>query len=143
MFKTTQEVSVLGICLPDATASLEADGLNFASVNSGRRAIDMLRMLRFDLLLIGPKMPDISVWEFVRRARVGWPWQKWCLVSEGLTEQQEITARMMGVTKIFEVMPGSDELNELTSRLRDRAERAVLNGKYENVFEPIKLRSAL
>jgi len=100
-------------------------------------------MLRFDLLLIGPAVPDISIWEFVRRARIGWPWPKWALVGERISEQQEITARMMGVTKIFETFPTSQELMELTGQLRARAAQSVLNRTYEAQPEVAKARSAV
>jgi DNA-binding response OmpR family regulator len=143
MFKTTQDVAVLAVCVNEPPQEIQTEGLTFCSVNSARRAIDMLRMLRFDLLLVGPNVPDISTWEFVRRAKIGWPWQKWALVGERITEQQEITARMMGVTKVFETFPTPEELLELTSALRARAAQAVLNGTYEAQAEQAKLRSAV
>jgi len=46
--------------------------LNFCSVRSGRRAIDMMRMLSFDLVVVGMRIPDLSTWDFLRRIRTGW-----------------------------------------------------------------------
>ncbi len=129
MFKSQDDqVAVLGVCVEEPAMVGRVEGMNFCTVKSGRRAIDMLRMLSFDMVLVGMRIPDISSWDFVRRVRTGWPWQKWALVGGAISEQQEITARMFGATKIYDVMPSSDELFELTNNLRKKAALAVLNG---------------
>jgi CheY-like chemotaxis protein len=131
MFKCQDDqLAVLGLCVEEPMMVGRVAGLNYHSVNSGRRAIDMLRMLSFDLVLVGMRVPDVSAWDVVRRIRTAWPWQKWALVAPRLTEQQEITARMFGSIKIYEAMPSSDELFELTSRLRQRAATAVLHSQF-------------
>jgi len=131
MFKSQEDqVAVLGICVDEPEMVGKTEGLNFCAVRSGRRAVDMLRMLSFDLVLVGMRIPDINTWDFVRRLRTGWAWQKWALVGGAITEQQEITARMFGPIKIYDVMPSSDELIELTNALREKAAMAVLNQNY-------------
>src|ERR1700753_2280162 len=110
MFKSHEEqFAVLGVCVDDPARIGRVEGLNYTAVRSGRRAIDMLRMLSFDLVVVGMRIPDIATWDFVRRVRTGWAWQKWALVGGAITEQQEITARMFGSVKIYDVMPSSDE----------------------------------
>ena len=95
----------------------------------------MLRMLSFDLVIVGMRIPDISTWDFVRRVRTGWAWQKWALVGGGIggmiTDDQERSARMFGSIRIYDVMPSSDEVLELASSLRERAAQAVLNQTYD------------
>ncbi len=131
MFKCQEDqLSILGLCVEEPMLIGRVAGLNYHAVNSGRRAIDMLRMLSFDLVLVGMRVPDVSAWDLVRRMRTAWPWQKWSLVAARLTEQQEITARMFGAIKIYEETPSSDELFELTARLRDRAQTAVLHSQF-------------
>ena len=131
MFKSQDDqVAVLGVCVDEPELIGKTEGLNFCSVRSGRRAIDMLRMLSFDLVMVGMRIPDLNTWDFVRRLRTGWAWQKWALVGGAISEQQEITARMFGPIRIYDVMPSSDELIELTSALRQRAAMAVLNQNY-------------
>ena len=97
------------------------EGLDFCTVRSGRRAIDMLRMLSFGSGRSSACGFLISLtWDFVRRVRTGWAWQKWALVGGAITEQQEITARMFGSVKIYDVMPSSDEVLQLASHLREK-----------------------
>jgi hypothetical protein len=124
MFKSQNEqVAVLGVCVDEPAMVGRTERLDFCSVRSGRRAVDMMRM------------PDINTWEFVRRVRTGWAWQKWGLVGGGIggliTDDQERTARMFGSVRIFDVMPSSDEVLQLASALRERAAQSVLNQTYD------------
>jgi len=131
MFKSQDDqVAILGVCVDEPAMVGKTEGMNFCSVRSGRRAIDMMRMLSFDLVVVGMRIPDLSTWDFIRRIRTGWAWQKWALVGGAITEQQEITARMFGPLKIYDVMPSSDELLQLTAALREKAAMAVLNQNY-------------
>ena len=135
MFKSqNDQVTVLGLCVEEPAMVGRTEGLDFCSVRSGRRAIDMLRMLSFDLVIVGMRIPDITTWDFVRRVRTGWAWQKWALVGGALTEQQEITARMFGSVKIYDVMPSSDEVLQLASHLREKATLSVLNQTYDRNY---------
>ena len=135
MFKSqNDQVTVLGLCVEEPAMVGRTEGLDFCSVRSGRRAIDMLRMLSFDLVIVGMRIPDISTWDFVRRVRTGWAWQKWALVGGAITEQQEITARMFGSVKIYDVMPSSDEVLQLASHLREKATLSVLNQTYDRNY---------
>jgi len=135
MFKSqNDQVTVLGLCVEEPAMVGRTEGLDFCSVRSGRRAIDMLRMLSFDLVIVGMRIPDITTWDFVRRVRTGWAWQKWALVGGAMTDQQEITARMFGAVKIYDVMPSSDEVLELASHLREKAAMSVLNQTYDRNY---------
>jgi CheY-like chemotaxis protein len=135
MFKSqNDQVTVLGVCVEEPAMVGRTEGLDFCSVRSGRRAIDMLRMLSFDLVVVGMRIPDLSTWDFVRRVRTGWAWQKWALVGGAITEQQEITARMFGSVKIYDVMPSSDEVLQLASHLREKATLSVLNQTYDRNY---------
>ena len=69
-------------CTPSCTAT-----------DSARSAIELLRILRFDLVITADHLPDMPVWQFVKRMRAAWPWQKWAMFSSRLTERDEITAR--------------------------------------------------
>lgn len=135
MFKSqNDQVTVLGVCVEEPAMVGRTEGLDFCTVRSGRRAIDMLRMLSFDLVIVGMRIPDLSTWDFVRRVRTGWAWQKWALVGGAITEQQEITARMFGSVKIYDVMPSSDEVLQLASHLREKATLSVLNQTYDRNY---------
>jgi DNA-binding response OmpR family regulator len=135
MFKSqNDQVTVLGVCVEEPAMVGRTEGLDFCTVRSGRRAIDMLRMLSFDLVVVGMRIPDLSTWDFVRRVRTGWAWQKWALVGGAITEQQEITARMFGSVKIYDVMPSSDEVLQLASHLREKATLSVLNQTFDRNY---------
>jgi DNA-binding response OmpR family regulator len=128
MFKSQgEQVTVLGVCVEEPAQVEHAVGLDYCTVRSGRRAVDMLRILSFDLALVGTRIPDINCWDLIRRIRTGWAWQKWALVASDLTEEQEITARTFGSVKIYDVMPSGDEILQLAARLRARATVTAVN----------------
>lgn len=132
MFKCQEDqVAVLGICIDAPAATGRADELNFHAVHNGRRAIDMLRMVSFDVVLVGLRIPDISTWEFLRHMKTAFPNQKWALVGGPVTEQQEIKARMFGCSTLFETTPSGSELLQLTARMREQTVTKVLAGKFE------------
>lgn len=132
MFKCQEDqVAVLGICV-DAPVTTVTDGeLNYHAVQNGRRAIDMLRMVSFDMVLIGMRLPDISTWEFLRHLKAAFPNQRWALVGGPVSEQQEVKARAFGCTTLFDTTPSSAELLHLTARMRQQAVAKVLSGKFE------------
>ncbi|MGD1276339.1 MAG: hypothetical protein ABR964_03845 [Tepidisphaeraceae bacterium] len=132
MFKSQEDqVAVLGICVDPPAKAGRSALLNFQAVHSGHRAIDMLRMLSFDFLLVGLKLPDMAVWDFLRHLKTAWPYQKWALIGGPVSEQQEITARMFGSTTLFDTTPTTGELLNLTARLREQAIANVLSGKFD------------
>lgn len=123
-------ISVLGVCVdePDPASPTDGPGLDVCLVGSGRRAVEMLRLLSFDLILVGLRLPDVGVWDFVRRVRTGWSWQKWILVAGPLgplTDEQETSARMLGAMAVYDDVPTGDQLAAIGSRLRAKAASAV------------------
>jgi len=132
MFKCQEnQVAILGICVEPPTMVGRSVELNYHAVHNGRRAIDMLRMVSFDMLLVGLNLPDMATWDFLRHLKAAFPHQKWALVGGPITEQQEINARMFGCTTMFETTPNSSELLALTARMREQAVANVLAGKFE------------
>jgi hypothetical protein len=111
MFNRTEgKGSVLGICVTPASFTGQSAALDYRAVHSARRAMDMLRLVRFDMLLVNLHLPDVSVWNFMRHVKTVCPRQKWSLVGSVLTKDQEIAARMFDVTTVFEVAPAIDEV---------------------------------
>jgi DNA-binding NtrC family response regulator len=132
MFKCQEDqVAVLGICIDAPVTAGRAEELNYHAVHNGRRAIDMLRMVSFDVVLVGMRIPDISTWDFLRHMKTAFPNQKWALVGGPITEQQEVKARMFGCSTLFDSTPTGAELLQLTSRMREQAVANVLKGKFE------------
>ena len=117
-------ISVLGVCVEEPELPATGPPLDFCSVGSGRRAVEMLRLLSFDLVMVGLRLPDVTVWDFVRRVRTAWAWQKWALVAGPLgplTEQQEVSARMLGAVAIYDDMPPGEQVAAIAARLRAKA----------------------
>jgi CheY-like chemotaxis protein len=144
MFKCQEDqVAVLGICVEPPTMVGRSVELNYHAVHNGRRAIDMLRMVSFDMLLIGLKLPDMATWDFLRHLKTAFPHQKWALIGGPITEQEEVKARMFGCTTIFETTPTSSELLTLTARMREQAVANVLAGKFDRpATKKSQIRSA-
>jgi CheY-like chemotaxis protein len=144
MFKVQEDtIAVLGVCTDAPASPTQTAGLDFHSVHNGRRAIDMLRMLSFDFLLVGLKLPDMTTWDLLRHLKTAWPQQKWALVGGPITNQQEITARMFGATTIFDTTPSTTELFNMTARIREKAVQEVLSGRFDKQLAPVRrVRSA-
>ena len=132
MFKCQEDqIAVLGICIDPPAAAGPSGELNYHAAQNGRRAIDMLRMVSFDVVLVGLKLPDMSAWDLLSHLKTAFPHQKWALVGGPVTEQQEVKARMFGCMTLFENTPSGTELLSLTSRTRQQAVTNVLSGKFE------------
>lgn len=145
MFKCQEDqVAVLGICVEPPTMVGRSVELNYHAVHNGRRAIDMLRMVSFDMMLVGLNLPDMATWDFLRHLKTAFPYQKWALVGGPITEQQEVAARVFGCTTIFDSTPTSSELLTLTARMREQAVANVLKGKFDRpaASQKSQIRSA-
>ena len=132
MFKCQEDqVAILGICVEAPAMTEPSKELSYHAAHNGRRAIDMLRMISFDIVLVGLYLPDMSPWDFLRHLKTALPQQKWALVGGPITDQQEVTARTFGCTTLFETTPTEKELLQLTARMRQQAVSNALNGKLE------------
>jgi CheY-like chemotaxis protein len=130
MFKHQEdEVAVLGICVDEPAQIGRIAGMSYTAATSGRRAVEMLRMMSFDFALVSIKLPDVSTWDLLRTMRTGFPYLKWALVGGPITEQQEITARMFGATTLFDTSPTTHEIVGIVDHQRKHAARMVASGK--------------
>ena len=122
-----QVVSVLAVATEAPGSRTEGDGLEVVSAASARQATEWLQSRRFDLLLTGTSLPDVSIWEFIRRTRVTWPWVKWVMAGHAISEQQVMTAKMFSAVAILEAPARVDELLELSRHVQRVAAAAVLD----------------
>jgi len=111
-------LTLLTVGLPEPLAP--ASHIDATEAATGRQAIAALRMMRFDLLLVGHQMSDMDVWSLMGRVRMGWPSQPWALVSERDGAAEEVRARALGALCVFNRTPESDELTLLSDALRAR-----------------------
>jgi DNA-binding response OmpR family regulator len=113
------ETTVLGVALDDVPEQVGSAA--FTSARSARQAIEMLRLLRFDLVVVGLRTPDMSAWQFVQRMRAGWPGQKWALVAGTLRTSEELNARTLGALVIFDEPADWSAIGEMARSLAERA----------------------
>jgi DNA-binding NarL/FixJ family response regulator len=99
----------------DADAAADAASVRpcYFHADSAKKALELLRMLRFDLLVTGDRLPDMPVGQFIRRVRVAWPWQKWAMVGSVLSARDEIAARTLGAMAVFDAPADWDALGTL------------------------------
>ena len=118
----TDQHSILTVCVPDAEPDADARAGATAPqwrAGSAAEALAMLRMARVDLLLTGLRLPDMNVWQLIRRVRALSSAPRWALVaSADLSAAEEIQARSLGAIAVLERMPAGDALDELLARAR-------------------------
>jgi hypothetical protein len=122
-------LSLLAVCVP----GLEDQKRWIVDLHkawSGREAICRMRMLEWDLVLAGERLPDMSVWQFVARVRAACSGQRWALVctsphSSPISAPDEVRARSMGALTVFDAVPDCAQLYEVArSLLRTKRRRA-------------------
>ena len=96
-------------------ATLEAC---FWQVESGREAFEIMRIVPVDLLLVSTDLPDIDVWQFIKKVKIRDSHVKWVLLSDQLDQKQEIQARTLGVVRIFYTTPDISELYEMAVHIK-------------------------
>lgn len=113
------ETTVLSVALDDVPEQMGAAA--FTSARSARQAIELLRLLRFDLVVVGLRTPDVAAWQFVERMRSGWPGQKWALVAGMLRASEELKARSLGALVVFDEPPDWLAIGEVARSIAERA----------------------
>lgn len=94
------QTNILTVAL-DEQISLPPD-VQVIEMASFRSALALLRMSSVQWVITGMKTLDMSVWEFVRQMRRISPEQRWILADSHLDDAMELSARMLGVTGVFE-----------------------------------------
>jgi DNA-binding NtrC family response regulator len=132
MFKSFEDHSaVLGVCVDRPVPWGRSQGLAYQSATSARRAFDLLAAQRFDLLLVGPRLPDADVWDFVRKVRIKHPHVKWALVGGDVTDQIAGVAQLFGAVACVESALTTDQVLSTCDELRQRAGSEVLHGWFD------------
>jgi hypothetical protein len=106
---------LLSVCL-DVPADSSAG--SFVYADGAGRALELLKLLRADLVVVSPAAMDgssLPVW--VRRMRAIAPWQKWVLAGDGITSRDELAARCNGALAVLD-QPVPDDWSELIALAR-------------------------
>jgi hypothetical protein len=121
--------SVLGVGLQEAHQTPADLPVELTQADCTRRAIEMLRVMRFDLLLVALRSSS-PPWNFVQAARRCWPGQKWMLVGpDDVSDRDEITARSLGATSVLAGDLDWDAIAQIAGAIRERelAERQFIS----------------
>ena len=103
-----RETSILIVGAPPATGIYRN-----ARIVTEEEALESLRILQFDLVLIAINAPDESTWKFVAALRRFWPWQRWAFLSCSLTDDDQRRAYELGVCAILDALPPPDQLKRI------------------------------
>lgn len=99
----------------------KASRLDVYTVTSAREAFATIRLVGFDLILVGLDNPEINVWELMGRITSAWPHQHWLMASQQVSLEDEIHARSLGALMVLGQVPQEDWLFEYATSLRQRA----------------------
>jgi DNA-binding response OmpR family regulator len=111
----SQTVSILGVGLAEQRDWPEREVM---LAGQGSQAMELLRLLRFDLVVVDAGLPDGSALSFARTLRRCRPGQRWAMVGSTMTASEEITARTLGVLAVLDVAPSWPEMQALLQRVR-------------------------
>jgi hypothetical protein len=79
----------------------EIAGVAHVAVRQPREVIEMLRVLHFNLLLVGPGAMNSATWNLLDLVHRHWPDLRWVLVpGENCGDREEILARSLGATSV-------------------------------------------
>jgi len=136
----TEQASILVIGA-DAMPQNEEFAGEVMTADTGRRAIELLRMLKFDLVVISHPLPDMPAWNLNQRIRMTMPWQKWALVGSEISQRDELMARSLGVVGMFDRDLDWPEVMHVAAAIHRRAATAVAAGRRIAV-EPMRMAAA-
>jgi DNA-binding response OmpR family regulator len=77
-------------------------------------------MITVDLVMIDRILPDMTAWDLAGTLRSARPWQLWALVGSELSADDEVRARSLGATGVFDGRPTRPMLSEIAKSLRRR-----------------------
>jgi len=85
-----------------------------------REAIATIRLVCFDLVLVGLDDPKLDVWELMHRVLAAWPHQRWIMAAREITNEEEVQARSMGALMVLSDVPNEYWLVDFAASLRRR-----------------------
>ena len=127
-FKPKPTLLVIGVDWSETSkANLEgrSDGIEVTKAASVTRATDLMRLMSFDVVVVGEVVnarpfgskessARVSGLEFAKLLKKQWPWQKWVYAASRILQVEEIQARSLGATAVLEA--GENETNGETNK---------------------------
>lgn len=100
--------------------------LDVYTASTVRETMATIRLITFDLLVVGLENPAIDVWELIPRVQSAWPNQRWMLLSADVTPEEEVAARSLGALVVMNELPHNHWLAEFAHSLTRRESRSPL-----------------
>jgi DNA-binding response OmpR family regulator len=116
----SQECEASVLVIGQVPSALEHGQVDLMTADTGGRAIELLRMLKFDLVVIGQQLADMPVWNLVQRIRLAMPGQKWAFVGKEIGPREEVLARSLGVIGVFDSEADWSELLHVAAQIHRR-----------------------
>ena len=92
--------------------------LDATSASTAREAIATMRLITFDLIIVGLQNARINVWQLMGQVLTAWPQQRWILIADDLTVDEEVTARSLGPLLVLPTLPNETWFAEFTASFR-------------------------
>ena len=99
---------------------LRTSVLDVYTASTLREAIATIRLVCFDLILVGLDDPKLDVWELMHRVLAAWPHQRWILAAQEITNEEEVHARSLGALMVLNDVPSEHWLSDFAASLRRR-----------------------
>jgi hypothetical protein len=118
-------------CLLSVGLNVPPDGPDgsYVYADSAGRALELMKLLRFDLVVVSPELAGMSIPHFARRLRMIAPYQKWALATvngEVLTQQDELAARCNWALAVIDDVGNWSEIAGLAGKSRSAARRQAM-----------------
>ena len=115
---TSVQPTLLAIGIDGLPKSSSA--IDVYTASTAREVMSTMRLIGFDLVVVGLDDPHLDVWEAMHRVLTAWPQQRWMLASSQVTQEEEILARSLGATVVLDETPDESWLVQFASSLRRR-----------------------
>ena len=83
-------VAVMAVCPGESFKIPKTFESHFWQVETGHEAFEIMRVVPVDLLLVSMNLPDIDVWQFIKKVKIRDSHAKWALLSNQIDPEQEI-----------------------------------------------------
>lgn len=97
-----------------------SDVLDIYTATTLREAVATIRLIGFDLLVVGLQNPRLDVWQLMQRILTAWPHQRWILASRRVTMADELQARSLGALLVLDEVPNEHWFADFAASLRRR-----------------------
>ena len=97
-----------------------SSAIDVYTASTVREVMSTMRLIGFDLVVVGLDDPHLDVWETMHRMLTAWPQQRWILASSQATQEEEILARTLGAALVLDCVPDELWFVEFATSLRRR-----------------------